>query len=146
MLNCNPDPPETLASAAELFSRFLSEDGLPSRICWLTHSDVLIGCRDRRFLVHPRPEAGLQTAQIAYSLGLQQGLGIALTAMCASDEETFAHVVIPEDERDRQCRLMGNGLKLSHPSERSKTTVVLSDLRWTILVSRYSERSNVLWS
>ena len=87
----------------------------------------------------------MKEAEKTYSLGLERELGIALAAMCASDEETFAFVVVPEDDRDRQSRLMSKGLKLSHPIERRNTTVVTSDLRWTILASRYAQRSKMLW-
>jgi hypothetical protein len=145
MPDYDPVPPETFEVAAERFGEFLAEAGFPRTICWLTHDDILIGCRDYRFLVHPIREAGLSMAKIAYLLGLKRELGIALTAMCASDQETFANVIVPEDDLDRQYRLMGKALKLSHPTERRKTTVVFSDLRWNILRSRYAEHSKMLW-
>jgi len=88
---------------------------------------------------------GLKEAESTYALGLERGLGIALTAFCAFNNETFAYVIIPEDDIDRQHRLMGKGLKLSHPKEQRTTTVVLSELRWKILASRYAERSKMLW-
>ena len=139
------DPPETLESATHRFSEFLASGSWPRTICWVTCDDILIGCRDFRYLVHPRKETGLHEAERMYRVGLERGLGIALTAICASNEETFAFVVVPDDDLDRQYRLMSKKLKLSRPTERRLTTVVRSELRWKVLAARYAERSEMLW-
>ena len=139
------DPPEKIEIASRQFSAFLASESWPAKICWLTREDILIGCRDFRFLVRPQHEKGLKEAERTYRLGLQRGLGIALIALCASDRETFTCVEIPEDDLDRQCRLMGKKLKLSHPAEKRKSTVVHSDLRWKTLSARYAERSKLIW-
>ena len=52
-----------------------------------------------------------------YCEGIQRRLGIALQAICATDEETSASVFVPADDCDRQNHLMGCGRKLSCPTE-----------------------------
>ena len=139
------DPPETLEAATQRFSDFLVRGAWPAQICWLTRDDLLVVSPNYHFLVRPRRSAGLEEAEANYAIGLERRLGIALEAMCASEEETFAHVVVPEDDLDRQSRLMSKGLKLSHPIGRRKVTVVLSGWRWNILASRYAEQSKMIW-
>ena len=147
MLDCGLELPETLEAAAQRFGEFLSIGSWPSGICWIGQDDLLVGSPKYRFLVHPRRDAALQEAEEAYRIGLARGLGIRLKAMCATDTEAFSYVEVPEGELDRQSKLVRAGsLKLSRPTERRETSVVISDCRWKILAARYSERSKLLWS
>ena len=139
------DPPESLEAATELFREFLLSQNYPTQITWIAPTDVLVGFRDCRFLVDSSGAAGTEYAQNSYATGLARGLGIAMIALCASDRSTFATVVVPDDETDRQRRLMRKGLKLSIPLDRRKCLVVTSPLRWKILVSQYAKRSQPWW-
>jgi aminoglycoside phosphotransferase (APT) family kinase protein len=71
-------------------------------------------------------------------------LGIALTAFCNSDLETFAAVIVPKDDLDRQYRLMGKLLKLSCPLPSARAIVVRNSRRWEILQMRHGERSKLI--
>jgi hypothetical protein len=91
------DPPETLAEAAERFKKFLSAQCWPETIRWLTHDDVLVD-RKGRFWIRERGMMAFEHAQLQYYKGVERNLGVALSAVCATDTETFASVFVPADD------------------------------------------------
>lgn len=137
------DPPQTFEVAEQRFARFLGEQGYPATVCWVTPGSVLVGTNRCYYVRVYRPEA-FALARERYSRGLECGLGIALIAFCNSDRETFAIVIIPKDDLDRQNRLMGKLLKLSCPLPSARAIVVKDPRRWEILQMRHEERSKLI--
>jgi len=142
MTEPSADPPETLAEAAERFKRFLSMQCWPETIRWLTHDDVLVD-RKGQFWVRERGTMALEYAQLRYSKGVECDLGIALSAVCATDTETFASVFVPADDLDRQYHLMGRMLKLSVPTSKRSALTVTNPVRWWILALRNKRRNRM---
>ena len=137
------DPPETLAEAVEKFKKFLSAQHWPESIRWLTHDNVLVD-RQGQFWVRERGTMALEHAKLRYSEGVGRNLGVALSAVCATNTETFASVFVPGDELDRRYHLMGRVLKLSIPTSRRSAFTVKNPLRWWILGLRHKRRSMIL--
>jgi hypothetical protein len=137
------DPPETLAEAAEKFKKFLSAQHWPETIRWLTHDNVLVD-RQGQFWVRERGTMALENAKLRYSEGIERNLGAALSAVCATETETFVSVFVPADDLDRQYHLMGRVLKLSVPTSRKSAWTVRNPLRWWILGLRNRRRSVML--
>jgi hypothetical protein len=143
MIDPSPDPPETLDEAAEKFKKFLSDQHWPEAIGWLTHDNVLVD-EQGQFWVREHGTMALEHASLRYSEGVKRNLGIALSAVCATDTETFASVFVPADDLDRQYHLMGRVLKLSVPSSRKSALTVRNPLRWWILGLQTKRRSTML--
>jgi hypothetical protein len=143
MTEPDTDPPETLAEAAEKFKKFLSAQHWPETIRWLTPDNVLVD-RQGQFWVRERGTMAFEHAKQRYSEGVERNLGVALSAVCATDTETFASVFIPADDLDRQYHVMGRVLKLSVPTSRKSAVTVENPLRWWILASRNKRRSMML--
>ena len=143
MTDPNSDPPETLAEAAETFRKFLSAQHWPETIRWLTHDNVLVDGQGQ-FWVRERGTKALEHAKLRYSEGIERNLGVALSAVCATDTETFVSVFVPADDLDRQYHLMGCVLKLSCPTSRMSALKVKNPLRWWILGIRNKRRSKML--
>ena len=143
MTEPNADPPETLAEAAERFKKFLSAQCWPETIRWLTHDNVLVDSKGQ-FWVRERGTMALEHARLRYSEGVERNLGVALSAVCATDTETFASVFVPADDLDRQYHLMGRMLKLSVPTLRRSALTVTNPVRWWIPALRNKRRSMML--
>jgi len=139
-----PDPPLLLADAEARFRDFLRSEGYPTSICWVFAENVLIDAQRRHWL-RPNRVEGEKRAALEYSAGLEQGLGIWLRAICSTEVETFASVYIPIDNIDAHYKLIGRGLKLSCPMEKTPTFITRNPLRWLMLRLANAERSKWLW-
>jgi hypothetical protein len=133
MADSNPDPPKSLATAEELFRRFLASNGYPSKIAWVVAEDVVPDSARRYWIREHGRDRGLVEANQRYSTGLQRNLGIALNAFSANSTETFATIFIPADETDAQYHLMGRGLKMSCPTTATPASIVRNPIRWLVL-------------
>jgi hypothetical protein len=139
------DPPLTLSGAEKLFSEFLFQNGHPPRVRWLTAADLIVDKRGRFWVrgqgtnANPSREANRQ-----YSVGLERNLGIALRALCSTDAETFATVLLPRNDADAQYNLMGRCLKMSCPTSTRAAFVVKHPIRWFLLKLRNKGRSRTL--
>ena len=116
----------------EKFRTFLSPQNYPTTICWLMPGDV-VADRNRYLWVRKRGPEGTRYATLRYSVGLERNFGVELEAICATETETFACVVVPEDVMDAQRYLMGRGLKLTCRVERFATSAVTSSLKGRLL-------------
>jgi hypothetical protein len=110
----NPDPPKTLKEAEEEFSRFLLGQNYPEAICWLKPGDV-VASAGPHYWVRKRGGQAEEDAALRYAKGVDRNLGILLEAVCATEAETFASVLIPQSDEDARYHLMGPVLKLSCP-------------------------------
>lgn len=143
MTGTNPDPPETLSAAEEKFRTFLATQNYPQLICWLLPGDVVVDT-NRHYWVKKREAKASRHAALRYSEGVQRKLGVSVQAICATEEETFASVFVPENDLDAQYRLMGRCLKLSCPVERYSTSTVNNPLKWRLLCWRNGKRGKEL--
>ena len=114
MFGAPDDPPKSLAEAEELFGKFLSDRGLPTRIVWVQEADVVFE-HERSRLVDISSCLDRAYVEQSYQQGVAKDLGISLIAHCASSKHTFATIFVPDDAVDAQYHLMGRGLKLSCP-------------------------------
>jgi hypothetical protein len=120
-----------LKAAEGKFSSFLASQNYPAKVCWIALGDLLVD-KKTHFWIRPRPDAEEYAAQ-QYAEGLGRKLGIELRAICATDVETFASVLVPKDDLDSQYHLMGRGLKLICPVKRYSTSKVRSRVKWLTL-------------
>lgn len=143
MPEANANPPRTLDEAAEKFKKLLSAQDWPETIRWLTRDNVLVG-RHGECWVRECGTKAFEDAQLRYSDGVERNLGIALSAVCATDTETFVSVFVLADDLDRQYHLMGRMLKLSVPTSRKSALTVRNPFKWWILGLRNKRRSVML--
>lgn len=142
MADCtSPSPPGTLQVAKENFSAFLASEGYPKAVCWLEPSDLVVDAK-RHYWIRHRRETTMRAEQ-QYAEGVDRNLGVELRAICATNNETFASVFVPENDLDRQYHLMGRLLKLSCPAELRLASTVHSPLRWWML-RLFTRKSNTL--
>jgi hypothetical protein len=141
--DASPDPPQTLSAAEETFRTFLATQNYPKTIFWVRPGDVVVDT-SRHYWVRKRGAKGARYAAQRYSVGLERNFGVKLQAICATESETFASVLVPEDDVDAQYRLMERGLKLSCPAERNATSTVTNPLKWKLLWWRNGQRSKEL--
>jgi hypothetical protein len=90
----------------------------------------LVADTNRHYWVRKRDEKATRYAALRYAEGLRRNFGVMLSAICATEMETFASVFVPEDDLDAQYHLMGRGLKLPCPVERYSTSTVRNLLKW----------------
>ncbi|MGD0736073.1 MAG: hypothetical protein ABR976_13045 [Terracidiphilus sp.] len=144
MTDQQADPPETFRESAEKFSRFLAENGHPSRIRWITAYQILLGDNRQHFIRASGAEEALEVAQLRYNTGLNRGLGILLQAICVTKDETIASVYTPTDKTDAEYRRIRPCLKLSCPTELTPATVVVDQVEWQQLETNTRTRSKML--
>ncbi len=133
-----PDSP-AFEAAEQKFSGFLRSQNYPQKICWLMPGDVVVD-NERHYWVRDRKA----NAAFRYAEGIHQNLGILLVAVCSTETETFASVLVPDDDVEAQYHLMGRGLKLSCPVEKYPTTATTNPLHWLLLRLRYGNQSKML--
>jgi hypothetical protein len=144
MTGSPPDPPLSLAKAEDKFGLFLSSNGYPWRIRWITAEQIVVGDDRHHFICAEGAEVGLAEATLRYSEGLKRGLGILLQAICATPSETIANVYAPTDSTDAQYRLMGRGLKLSCPTSMPPASIVYHPLQWDLLAADFRFRFEIM--
>jgi hypothetical protein len=103
---------------------------------------VLVDEEHHYWLNQHKAQAAKDAAR-RYSQGLDRNLGIELHAICATETQTFAIILVPQDEVDAEYRLMGRGLKLSCPAQRYATSIIKNPLRWLALQWRNRRRSKL---
>src|ERR1035438_9728906 len=121
MTNFANDPPQSLAEAELLFGRFLASKGYPARIHWVHETDLVVD-RDRSWCVRRTSISQRAKFEQCYLEGVAKGLGVEIAARCASQEQTFATIFMPEDAIDAQYHMMGRGLKMSCPTRSEEHT------------------------
>ena len=109
------DPPSSLEEAELLFGRFLSSQGYPAAVHWVHETELQVDCYSR-LSVRRNPNWQRAEFEYCYQKARAKGLGVELAARGASPDHTFAVIFVPEDDVDRQHRLMSRGLKLSCPT------------------------------
>ncbi|MGO9319077.1 MAG: hypothetical protein ACLPXT_09340 [Terracidiphilus sp.] len=124
------DPPLTLAEAEDEFSQFLSSNGFPSRIRWITAEQIVMGEDRHHFISALGAETDHAQASRRYTEGLKKGLGILLRAFCSTPSQTIAGINIPTDPTDAQYRHIGRGLKLSCPTSLIPASIVEDPIEW----------------
>jgi len=128
-----PDPPPAFSEAVARFSKFLVENGYPPSVRWILADQIAL-TTERNYLIKFEGAAeGRIEAERRYSIGIENGLGILLHAVCATADETISSVYIPASLADAQNHLMGPRLKLSCPVERPPALVVESASEWAAL-------------
>ncbi|MEZ6055067.1 MAG: hypothetical protein R3C01_00020, partial [Planctomycetaceae bacterium] len=63
--------------------------------------------------------------RVYYDIGVERGLGIALSVFCIADGCPFCYVDLPEDQTDAEYKMMGS-LKCSIPDPTPPATLVRS--------------------
>ena len=143
MSDLNSDPPKTLREGEQQFRVLLRHENYPETIRWLIPGDVVVS-KGRRYWVRKRGTEAEQYAAARYADGVERGLGILLSAVCATKAETFAWVFVPEDRLDAGYHLLGRCLRVACPVDGHSTTVVTGPLHWLWLRRLYGKQSDLL--
>jgi len=103
----------TFESAVSRFQDFLTAQGWPRQVFWITPGDTRL--RRGRILIRHTPAIGEVHAREIYSRAALARLGVMLEGVCQANAHTFARVVRPVDEDASSRGLFTNGLKLAVP-------------------------------
>ena len=123
--------PPALQDAVPRLKKFLQEHGWPEEVAFVGEEE-LIWAGDY-FWVRLR-KAAHENARESYDNARRRGLGVALNAVCTDSVSTYAHIYIPQDDRDRQEHMLAvNCLKLSVPLRRSHARSVRNPALWAAL-------------
>lgn len=139
----NAGPPRSFEAAGQLFGEFLARNDYPTVVRWLTPDDVVAEQR-QRYWIRDNGVKALADANRRYEVGVVRNLGIALRALCSNNTTTFATVFVPADGLSAEMNLLGEGLKLSIPSERVVASVVKNPFRWMFLRLKFRGRRRML--
>lgn len=129
-----PDPaPKTLKEAADRFSAFLSQNGLPARVIWTGRGDLLWG--KSRLWIRDYPDGrSWEAACKRYSRGLELYSGVCLEAFASTKDAVVARVFIPMDEDVMERSLTPKGsLKLAAAIAGVEAQPITNGLAWTVL-------------
>jgi len=139
------DPPLTFAEAETIFSEFLTTNGFPRRIRWVTREHVVIEGDSRvHFVCYEGSDAGRAEAKRRYEEGLAREFGIILQAFCATSSESVAGVAIPADAADAQYRRVYGRLKCSCPTSLIPASIVRDPIQWQSLADGFRARADIM--
>jgi hypothetical protein len=137
-------PPLTLPEAAALFSEYLTSNGYPTQVRWIT-PDQILQTEDGKYLVHSvTKDEACAAAEKQYIAGLHAGFGILFQALCATDSETIAEIYIPSDEADAKLNRIRSSLKFTCPGSIAPASFIEDSVAWQQLKSEADERAKVL--
>jgi hypothetical protein len=119
--------------ATRSFEEFLSEQGLPSDLCWVFQEDVVFRGK-RIFIKISNPTENWHQAEACYELGRSRNFGMNLHAFCLLESRPCCYVILPEGDLDAQYMLMANSLlKYSVWTDLREAEAVSNPLRWQML-------------
>ncbi len=101
----------TFSDATKEFQRFLVQQGRSPKLVWVFREDVFL-YPDALDIRWPLPANNTERAQQLYESGQEQGLGVALEALCEQGKVTCCYVFVPADKTEAECALL-SGLKFS---------------------------------
>ena len=144
MLGQEDDPPLELEKAADKFGEFLSSNGYPSRLRWITADQIALGDEHHLFISTRGAEDALAEAKRRYELGFRNRLGIMLQAIGATPDESIVSVYIPVDAADAQYRRIFPCLKFSCLTTMNNATAVDDLSEWEELKRQTRTGSKLL--
>ena len=122
------------------FKAFLSKQGWPDRIVWVTKDDVLVSPGP----IFVRTQQALRNTELVrrrFEESAHRPGGILLAALSSSENTTFCYFWIPGDEREAALHMTpsGGGAKFSAPVPGSERAIVevTSGFRWMWLKFKY---------
>jgi hypothetical protein len=119
--------------AKRSFEGFLSSNGVSSEMHWIFQEDVVV--QNGRILIKvPIPSQNVARAEACYELGWQRNFGVALDVLCLLNGRPCGYIVVPENDRDAQLKMMSRSLlKFSVPSVLREAVPIKNPMRWLVL-------------
>jgi len=108
----------TFEDAADDFARLAEQQGFPTRLLWITSTDIVFW-RGRYFVFRGDADTRWQQAKARFETGIARSIGIELEGKCKTGGWTICRVYVPEDDTDAQYRMIPeHGIKMKvsvHP-------------------------------
>ena len=116
--------------AVEMFSAFISLEGMSHDIVWILPKDTIMGYRvwyiDEKVVNNDR----YKEIKALYAKAANKTFGLKLAVKCADKKRCYCYAFVPKDQIDCEYALMGNGLKLSIPTDVPKAIVIKQGIYW----------------
>src|SRR4051794_10672692 len=104
-----PEMP-SFAEAVATFVAFLTREGAPSDVVWVSREEVT-SQRRKIWVRFGDADDAKRHAEAQYEAGRRRGLGVALCAFCKVGTSTLAYVWMPRDETDASYAMQPRSLK-----------------------------------
>ncbi|HSR07029.1 MAG TPA: hypothetical protein VLM42_07760 [Bryobacteraceae bacterium] len=115
------------------FAQFASEQGYPNSFLWTSPNFVLIW-RRRFFVLIVDPEEQRAQAKASYDSAIARNIGVAVEALCKTQNMSVCRVYGPTDEADAQYRMISTtDVKMSVAVDPLPTVLVGNRLLWWML-------------
>ena len=100
-------------SAVSQLRALLATKFWPAEIVWLDHTAIAV--RDKELLVNPRRALTDAKVARAYDQAITEQFGVLLAGLAHDHTFSYCYLWAPATARQREERMMPNGLKLSVP-------------------------------
>jgi hypothetical protein len=115
------------------FVDFAMEQGYPNSVLWTSPNFVVIW-RRRFFVLVVDPEEQRTQAKASFDSATARNLGVAVEALCKTQNMSVCRVYGPTDEADAQFRRISTtGIKMSVAVDPLPTVLVGNRLLWWML-------------
>lgn len=122
------------------FAQFAVDQGYPNSVLWTSPNFVLIW-RRRFFVLVVDPEEQRAQAKSSFDSAIARNLGVAVEALCKTQNMSVCRVYGPTDEADAQSRMISTmGVKMSVAHDPLPTVLVGNRLLWWMLKRLNSTR------
>ena len=115
------------------FVQFAVEQGYPKSVLW-TSPDLVLIWRRRFFVLSLDPEEHRVQAKTSFDFAVARTVGVAIEALCKTENMSVCRVYGPTDEADAQIRMISaTCIKMSVAVDPLPTVLVGNRLLWWIL-------------
>ena len=112
--------PQSFEEAVSQFQEFLRKNGWSTNLIWVEPTDLLLTGSPAIYVRLPVPAENLALAHKRFALGMSNGLGILFDTICELKNASCCFAWVPKNPTEQADHLMGRGLKLSAPADRSR--------------------------
>jgi len=134
------------------FRQFLSADGYPDQIIWVTPEDVLVAGVRRFYVKLPVPAKNLEYARELFERATRQQSGVSFSTVCETRESTCCNVWVPGDDDERQramCSKTDLKLSVAAAGSRAVGKEIRNRFLWWYLRLRHRKeqagKENLFW-
>lgn len=132
---------ERFEEAVQRFQKFLSLNGRPTNIAWITPTDVLVTGSKLLYVRSADVAEAENSARRTFDNGMRLGYGVLLKGLFWIDGVTYAYVWVPRSTDEAREALMPKGVKLQVVERPGFDVIVIQNPeQWVPLATRYADQ------
>jgi hypothetical protein len=129
--------------ACSRYQNFLTANGYPSQIVWVTPENILATGSRTLLVKMPVPSENLGRVREIYDAAIKNQTGVSFSTVCEMDDVTCCRVWAPLDESERQHAQCPRDLKLSALTGENRLRANKITNRWLWAYLRFKHRKQM---